>query len=323
MVRMGSRTLARCTYTQEVRVVRAVIAALLMSGRAWAQPIPVLEFEAPETLAAARTRVERFDPATLSPIVAVVGLESPGPPIRVVLAGDDSEWARQVPPFAAGFAIGDSDLVVLFPSRSPVYPHDTLEDVLRHEVAHVLISRAAAGHEVPRWFHEGLAVAVERPWDLEDRARLASELLFGPRLNLAAIDALFSADEAAQRRAYLLSTAAVRYLMQEYGGDVPARVLGEVALGRPFDLAIASATARAVPYLDEEFWSHQRAWTTWVPFLASSTILWLGVIGLAALAVRRRRQRSRQIRANWATEEAAPEPGEPSGPARPDEPVSG
>lgn len=300
-----------------MRVVLAAIAALLMTLSAWAQPAPVLVFEAPDSLAAARTRVERFDPATLSPIVRVVGLQSPGPPIRVVLAGDDSQWARQVPPFAAGFAIGEADLVVLFPSRSPVYPHDTLEDVLRHEVAHVLIARAAASQAVPRWFHEGLAVAVERPWDLEDRARLASELLFGPRLSLTAIDALFSEDEAAQRRAYLLSTAVVRYLMQEYGGDVPARVLRDVAHGRAFDLAIAAATARAQPQLEEEFWRSERTWTTWVPFLASSTILWLGVIGLAALAVRRRRQRSRMIRDGWATEEAAREPEEPTGPAVP------
>jgi MYXO-CTERM domain-containing protein len=300
-----------------VRIALVVCAALLMTGSAAAQSPPVLAIEGPDALAAARLRVERFDRATLAPIVRVVGLASPGPPIRLVLAEDTSAWARQVPSFAAGFAIGEADLVVLFPSRSPVYPHDTLEDVLRHEVAHVLITRAAGGQPVARWFHEGLAVAVERPWDLEDRARLASELLFGPRLSLGAIDALFSADESAQRRAYLLSTAVVRYLMQAYGGDVPARVLNEVARGRSFDLAIAAATARAVPRLEEEFWRSQRTWTTWVPFLASSTILWLGVIGLAALAVRRRRQRSRQIRAGWATEEAVREPGEPTGPASP------
>ena len=70
-------------------------------------------------------------------------------------------------PWTAGFAIGNDGLIVLFPARSPRYPHDTLEDVLRHEVAHVLIDRAARGQRVPRWFHEGLAIVVERPWRLE------------------------------------------------------------------------------------------------------------------------------------------------------------
>ena len=210
-----------------------VIAALLTAGWAVAQPAPALVVEAAETLAAARTRVERFQPATLSTIVRAVGLDSAGPPIRVVLGRDDDEWARQVPPWTAGFAIGAADLVVLFPSRSPVYPHDTLEDVLRHEVAHVLISRAAGRHPVPRWFHEGLAVAVERPWNLEDRTRLASTLLFGPRLGLAAIDSLFAGDEGAQQRAYSLSAALVRYLIHERGGDAPADILREVSRGQP------------------------------------------------------------------------------------------
>ena len=294
-----------------MRLATVLIAALLSQGRALAQPAPVLLIEGADALAAARTRVERVDPRTLSTIVRVVGLDAPGPPVRVVLAEDGSEWARQVPPWAAGFAVGEADLVVLFASRSPVYPHDTLEDVLRHEIAHVLISRAAEGHPVARWFHEGLAVAVERPWDLEDRARLASAVLFGPRLGLTAIDALFAEDEAAQRRAYLLSTALVRHLMRAHGGDAPARVLREVARGRGFDLAVASVTGESLPGFEAGFWRSQRTWTTWVPFIASSTVLWLGVIALAALAVRRRRQRSRKVREGWATEEALREKDEP------------
>ena len=295
-----------------MRLALVLIVALLTGGRALAQSPPELLIEAPTPLAAARTRLERLDRRPLSSIVRAVGLDAPGPPVRVVLAEDGSEWARQVPPWAAGFAIGEAGLVVLFPSRSPLYPHDTLEDVLRHEVAHVLISRAAAGHPVPRWFHEGLAVAVERPWDLEDRTRLASALLFGPRLGLMEIDAHFAGDEAAQQRAYVLSTALVRHLMREYGGDAPGRVLREAARGRSFDLAVASLTAQSLPRFEEEFWRGQRTWTIWLPLIVSSTALWLGVIALAALAVRRRRQRSRQIRERWANEENVQweEPGE-------------
>jgi hypothetical protein len=294
-----------------VRLATVLTLALVTPGWAWAQPAPVLAIEGPDSLAAARTRVERIEPRTLVAIVRVVGLDAPGAAVRVVLAEEGGTWAEPVPSWAAGYAVGEADLVVLFPSRSPMYPHDTLEDVLRHEVAHVLVSRAAGGQQVPRWFHEGLAVAVERPWDLEDRARLASTLLFGPRLGLAAIDSLFLGDEAAQQRAYLLSTALVHHLMRAYGGEAPARVLKEVARGRPFELAMASVTAQSLPRFEEAFWRSQRTWTTWVPFIASSTVLWLGVIGLSALAVRRRRQRSKKIRRDWANEEVAVELDEP------------
>ena len=288
-----------------MRLAVALILSLLTSASAWAQSPPSLVIESPPEMTAARSRLEAFDLRPLSTIVRLVGLQSPGPPVRAVLADDTSEWARQVPPWTAGFAVGETGLIVLFPSRSPVYPHDTLEDVLRHEVAHVLISRAAEGHAVPRWFHEGLAVSVERPWDLEDRTRLASALLFGPRTGVIAIDELFLGDQGSQQRAYVLSASLVRHLMREHGSDAPARILREAARGRPFELAIASVTAQSLPQFEVGFWRSQRTWTTWVPFIASSTFLWLGVMALGALAVRRRRQRSRHIRDGWAQEEAS------------------
>src|ERR1700752_1296050 len=152
--------------------------------------------------------------------------------MRVVLADTHGDFARGVPSFVAGFAVGEEGLIVLFPARSPDYPHDTLADVLRHEVAHVLISRAAGGRDVPRWFHEGFAVAVERPWAIEDRTRLASALVFGPSFILSPFVVLLGGGQAPQARSYALSAAIVRHLMAAYGEDAPSRVLRAVATGR-------------------------------------------------------------------------------------------
>jgi hypothetical protein len=287
-----------------MRGAAVLLVLVLTVAPASAQAPPTIIIEAPAELAAARARLEAYDLRPLSAIVRLTGLREPGPPMRVVLADTRSAVAAQVPSFVAGFAVGEEGLIVLFPARSPGYPHDTLEDVLRHEVAHVLISRAAGGREVPRWFHEGFAVAVERPWDLEDRTRLASALLFGPRLRLTAIEGLFAGGEAAQARAYSLSAAVVRHLIAVDGDDAPARVLRGIAAGRPFDLALAAVTAQPLPHFEERFWNAQRAWTRWVPLLASTTVLWVGVMGLGALALRRVRQSSVRIRAKWAEAEA-------------------
>ena len=199
-------------------------------------------------------------------------------------------------------------MVVLFPARSPVYPHDTLEDVLRHEVAHVLIARAAGGRDVPRWFHEGLAVAVERPWDFEDRSRLAWELMAGPRLRLRDIDAMFDAGQSAQSRAYSLSAAFVRDLIREHGGTAPAAILRLVRDEMPFDRAVATVVGQPLGVVEDGFWARQRVWTVWMPMVTSGEAFWFGVILLAALAVWRRRRHSAGIRRKWDEEEdAAPE----------------
>jgi MYXO-CTERM domain-containing protein len=292
-------------HNEDVRLALAFVLTLLAAAGAGAQAPPALNINAPPDLVAARGRLASFDLEPLAGIVRIVGLDDAGPPIDVVLAGEDSDAARSVPAWTAGFAISNAGLIVLFPSRSPNYPHDTLEDVLRHEVAHVLIGRAAGGRPVPRWFHEGLAVAVERPWDLEDRSRLAWELLAGPRLTLRDIDALFEGGQGEQSRAYSLAAAVVRDLMSAHGSAAPASVLGLVRDGRPFDDAVVAVTGRPIAAVEDSFWDRQRVWTVWIPFLTSSSVVWLGVIVLAAFAVWRRRRRGAELRRQWAEAERA------------------
>jgi hypothetical protein len=185
-----------------------------------------------------------------------------------------------------------------------VYPHDSLEDVLRHEVAHVLISRAARGQPVPRWFHEGVAVTAERPWGLEDRSRLVWELVAGPRLTVHDIDQLFEM-EASRPRAYSLSAAMVRELLRVHGPSTPAAILREVGTGAGFDAAMVRVTGRPTSALERGFWDRQRVWTVWVPLVTSGEVLWLGMIVLAGLAVWHRRKRAAEIRRRWDDEETA------------------
>ena len=268
------------------------------------QHIPDLRVEAPPDLAHVGERISSVAPAQLADVSALIGGEADGPPIRVVLAAGSSEWARRVPPWTAGFAVG-GELIVLFPARAPIYPHGTLEDVLRHELAHVLIARASGGRPVPRWFNEGLAMAAERPWGLADRTRLAWELAFRQRVTLIEIDRLFAGDREDQTRAYAVAGWFVSDLLNDHGSHVAREVLARMARGLSFDRAFAEATGLTLVSAEGEFWDRQRTWTTWVPLVTSTSTLWLGIALLAVYAARRRRQRRAALHRRWAEEEAA------------------
>jgi hypothetical protein len=269
-------------------------------------PVPQLNIEAPPQdaeLAAARSRLESFDSTRLRGVMRLVGLDHPGPAIRVVLASETSEWAHEVPPSTAGFAVGEDSLVVLFPSRSPTYPYDSLEDVLHHEVAHVLIARAAVGKPLPRWFQEGLAMAAERTWGLEDQARLLQELTFVQPTPLDQVNALFAEDEGARVRAYTLSGAFVRDLIRQHGSSAPADLLARMAAGASFDDAFAQVIGHGVAEEEAAFWNRHRFWTRWGPFLTTADALWMIVTLLAVYAIFRRRQQRAALRRKWEEEE--------------------
>ena len=264
--------------------------------------IPQLAIEAPEQLAAARIRLESFDTGRLRGVMQLVGLDAAGDSIRVVMEPEGSPLARQAPPPIAGFASLDENRIVLFPARSPAYPHDTLEDVLHHEVAHILISRAAGGMPVPRWFHEGLAVLAERTWGFEDDARLLRELVLVSPISLNRLDALFAADGASPARAYTLAAAFVRDINGRHGGHAAARILRRVAAGDTFERAFAQATGESVAEAEITFWSSHRFWTAIGPFLTTQTALWMIVTIVGIFAIIRRRQQRAAQRARWEDE---------------------
>jgi hypothetical protein len=260
-----------------------------------------LQFESPEQYAAVRTALESADPRRFEPILQLVGLRDSGTPIRVVLATEDSEWAQQVSPWIAGFALGSSNIVI-FPSRNLSYPHDSLENVLRHEVAHVLVTRAAAGGSVPRWFHEGLAMAAERTWGFEDQTRVLFQLVLGPRTSLDGIDRLFRGGESSQSRAYVLAGSFVRDLREE-DHDAPAEILARVRSGDSFDEAFESVLHYDLADAESRFWTRQKIWNNWVPLITSTAVLWMLVTLIALVAIRRRRRKDAEIRNRWDEEE--------------------
>lgn len=275
--------------------------------------VPALNIESPSGLSAAAARLESIDPSQLREAATLVGLDDAGPPVRVVLSSESSDLAHRVPPWVSGFAVG-GELIVLFPTRAPVYPHGTLEDVLRHELAHVLLARASGGGHVPRWFNEGLAMAAERPWGLTDRTRLAFTLAFGEPLSLDQVDRLFGGGRTDQEQAYAIAGWFVRDLLDEHGRSMPARLLDHVAGGLSFEQAFARATGMTLVTAEAGFFRRQRTWTTWFPLLTSTTVLWAGIAVLALYAARRRRQRRAALRRRWEAEE-----GEDGGAAGPTE----
>ncbi|MFI5197681.1 MAG: peptidase MA family metallohydrolase [Thermoanaerobaculia bacterium] len=248
-------------------------------------------------------------------VMELVGLDAPGPDIHVVLAPESSPYARGAPAWVSGYTDGvTSDagsVVVLLAERTPSYPDGGLEEVLAHEVAHVLIHRASGGRRVPRWFDEGVAMLAARSWSLRDQTELALGLLSGPRVPLWELDDLFQGDRRQVEHGYALSGTLVQDLLERYGSAVPRIVLARVARGDTFDEAIRGATGATLLDVGEAFYARQATLKRWIPILTSSAVLWFGISVLAIVAGIRRRRRRMQLEEEAAELEAGSEAEQP------------
>jgi len=241
-------------------------------------------------------------------VMELTGLDAPGPDIRVVLAPESSPFAHEVPPWVSGYTDGvTSDagsVVVILAERTPSYPDGGLEEVLAHEVAHVLIHRASGGRRVPRWFDEGVAMLAARSWRLRDQTELALGLLSGPRVPLWKMDDLFRGDRRQVERGYALSGTLVQDLLERYGSAVPRIVLARLAHGDTFDEAMRGATGATLIDIGEAFYERQATLKLWIPILTSTAVLWFGISLLAIAAGIRRRRRRVELEEEAAEPEA-------------------
>lgn len=287
-------------------VVHTLLLSLLLFVSPGARQPPEslqLQLEAPPELAAVRMRLEALPDGSFADIEQF-DASNPEPPIHVVLVPETSELARRVSQWISGFAVGESSLVVLFPARAPGYPDETLEDVLRHEVAHVLMWRATGGRPVPRWFDEGVAMEVERQRRWQDQTQLFYQLVTGGETDLQHLERLFDGGPSNQTRAYALAGAFVDDLLRQHGRNTVRDTLMRVHSGTDFDTAFAAVTGSSPSHAEAEFWRSQRMWTSWVPIVSSTTTLWVGVTLLALLAIYMRRRRNREIEEEWAKEDS-------------------
>lgn len=280
-----------------VLLVMLAVTPATAQGRA-----PSLHFHvAPEMAELAKRLEEGIDRDALRRTQELVGLDDAGDPIPVYLAAEGTPLA-QVPSWVRGYVRGGN--VVLLPARIPGYPDRSLEAVLVHEVAHVLIDRAADNYPVPRWFHEGLALYAARGYVLEDRSRVLWSTLRGDRSAISRLEESFAEGPASAARAYAFSGAFVRFLIDRYGRRLPAQLLAGAAEGRSFRTVFREITGNGLGTAEASFYKHVGFWNRWVPFLGSSTTVWALITLLAVYAIKRRRERDAEIRDRWAEEEA-------------------
>jgi hypothetical protein len=285
-----------------VRLLILLIPFLLV-GAVQAVTPPRLIVLAPPSLEGYADRVRSIDPQRFTDAMRLVGLAEPGRPIQVFLGPEGSDLASGVPPWVSGYAYGAEGVIVLLPARTPSYPDSSLEELLRHEVAHVLVARAARGRPLPRWFHEGVAMIAGSSWGLDDRSRLTLTMVGGSEVSLAEVERQFSGGRGSTFNAYAIAGAFVNGLLRREGDDTVARILAGVGRGLSFEDAFRDATGAALADAERSFWRRQSFWYRWVPILTSTVTLWMLITLLAIWAMGKRRARDAALRRVWEEED--------------------
>jgi hypothetical protein len=260
----------------------------------------------PDDLGTARALADHADRSV--PLLSeALGMPS-GATIEVFLA-PDTETFRSMQPgrppqWADGTAWPNRGLVFLRSNRVRIGGDEPLEQVLDHELVHIILGRAFSPRPVPRWLQEGAAQLLAHQYSPELTDRLASGLLGDSLLHLDDITRGFPADPGRARLAYAQSADLVAYLQNHWGPESLPAITRALASGKTVDQALRERTGISTVELDQAWRSRLMASPMWLkPLVADSTIL--AVTGLifvvGGVSVRRRR---RKVLDRWEAEEA-------------------
>ncbi|MGH7296689.1 MAG: peptidase MA family metallohydrolase [Polyangiaceae bacterium] len=210
------------------------------------------------------------------------------------------------PPFvyATGMAYPSMHLILISMLAPDTWEAPDLGEVLRHELTHMALDEAVAGHHIPRWFDEGLAIHESGElWT--KRFRVLWDATVSRRLlPLAELDRAFPADGSEVSIAYAESADVVRFLMRDDDRARFGSLVQRARSGVPFDRAVEDAydtDLRKLEFQWREDASHRFGM---VPLLTGGGALWTLIAGLALTAWARRRKTAKRKLAEWAKEEA-------------------
>jgi hypothetical protein len=231
--------------------------------------------------------------------------------VRVAVARTPGEMTTLAPPnapypdYAAGVAYPEIGLVLL--TIKPVHPnsqHD-LNEVFRHELAHVALEDAVGGRAIPRWFNEGFAVMASGETSYVRLQTLWTATVSDNLLTLPQMERSFPSDESQAGIAYAQAADVVRFLVRREEQHRFRGLVSRLRDGETMDGALLNSYGEDAAALESE-WREEVAkrYTFW-PVLFSGTVIWAGTMALFVVGWRKKRRKAKATLARWENEEAA------------------
>lgn len=167
-----------------------------------------------------------------------------------------------------------------------------IDEVVAHEVAHLLLAQAVGGAHVPRWFDEGYAEHAAGSLEWASRELLADHIETGRLLDLGLLTDDFPRDGQVAAVAYAQSHALVTYILKEAPAGALPDLIRRLRAGEAFESALPAATSRSASAWDEawrrDFRGHSH-WYPWIAFLAGASGIAMSVLCILAYRAIRRR----------------------------------
>ncbi len=187
----------------------------------------------------------------------------PGGTIHVYVASTEEQFRSlqpgDAPTWADATAYPSLGVVFLRDPRIRIATDEPVEQVLDHELVHILLGRAFAPEVPPAWLQEGAAQVLAHQTGTATMRTMSSAALQGTIMGLESLERGFPRDPVLAQVAYAVSADFVQYLQVQHGERVIPELVHASLGGRSLKHAVRAATGAS---LDDVEASWRGRWTT-------------------------------------------------------------
>jgi hypothetical protein len=216
-------------------------------------------------------------------------------PLTILYCGRacDSGARFSLPEWGGGGALG-ADTIIVRTDLSPFFRRDYFQ-VTVHEMVHIAIARTCRGAQVPRWFHEGLALTLSGDISIHENLVLSRAVLSGGLLALDTIEKVNAFPEARAHVAYAQSHYAVNFLIAKYGIEVVGEILRHAGETGDFWHGVEKTCGITRKEFENGYTSQLAEQNRFMIFIADTYLFWIAVtlLFIIAFVVGRARKRKR------------------------------
>ena len=207
--------------------------------------------------------------------------------------------------WAAGVAYPLQARVVILDPVLSEYKRLDLERLVKHEITHVVFGLCIGENldNVPRWFNEGIAMYESDDWGYGNYWAILTGTIGNNIIPLFDISEDFPNREYQVRLAYAESYSIISFISKRYGDEAIKGCIRELAKGRNFDEALASATGANIDWIEGRWLKDLKKRYKWFSLLSSGLVLWGGATFILWIAFFRRKWKNRKIIKRWEDEE--------------------
>lgn len=201
-----------------------------------------------------------------------------------VLLIQDKEYFQRLTgnKLIVAFAAPGDNLIVIDCSRLHIRPH-RLDQVLKHEMVHLILHHNIRSVHLPRWLDEGVAQwlseGVAELLEAPQRSFFEEALLSGNYIPLRDLKYSFPTDKKNLMLAYEESRSFVTFISDRYGDNRIFEILEHLQKGNEIQTAFYASLDASPEEIEDRWIMQQRRQTTWFIFLAGHIYEFLFLAG--------------------------------------------